>query len=131
MKDSLLPPFTAFERGNTFYDIVTSYSIALAGLKSMFDPNNPMHFAPGEGIVIEGKVHSELTADIFELHRHAVTRHSSSPPVAQDLACMLITLAYERVKKQNDQSEAFEVLRPPGSSRSDSAMGRAAETSVT
>jgi hypothetical protein len=106
-----LPEKLTFPHNGLFYDMVTAFTAAIAGLESIFDVNNRMNFQPNEGVVLEGRVHPEIRLESFSIHRLMITGVITTQYLTQSLCNMLINTAYESVKDRNDHSPLFEFFR--------------------
>jgi hypothetical protein len=106
-----LPDPIAFQQDGPFYDMVTAFVIAIAGLESVLRTDNPMKFKAGEVITLEGKVHPEIRLQPYLIHKLATDGKISSPHAVHSLANMLLNTAYEAVKDKNDRSPEFEFFR--------------------
>ena len=94
-----------------FFPMVTSFMCAVAGLESVLDGRNPMGFCSGQVITLEGKIHSELRIEPFEIHQLIKTGKVETPYLVSSLCNMLMNIAYESVKERNDRGEVFEFFR--------------------
>ncbi len=106
-----IPDPITFNKSGTFYEMVGSFMIAVAGLESILHPNNPMKFAPKQVLTLEGKVHPELRIEPFEIRKNALAKHISMSNTVASLCIMLVNTAYESVKDKNDKLETFEFFR--------------------
>jgi len=111
MSEAILPEKIVFNQNGFFYDMVSSFMIAIAGLEAIFNKTNPMKYTEKNVYTLEGKIHKELRIEPFTLHKLAVQEKISTPLVINNLCSMLINTAYESVKEKNDKSEIFDFFR--------------------
>lgn len=103
--------FVQFSQGFPFYDMVTTFMVAIAGSYSIFDKSNKMNWSKDqymavEGILVEGR--HFIPYDMYEL---AQNQKITPAKYLKSCCCMLANIAYESVKDKNDKSPEFEFFR--------------------
>jgi len=102
------PAEISFDAGRPFFDYVSAYVAAVAGLESVTNPAKLMRFAPGDVVTLLGKVHPMLRIGQVSVHQQFVSGKISSSHLTNSLGGMLLNTAYEIVKHYNDQRPEFE-----------------------
>lgn len=103
--------YVEFNEGLPFYDMVTSYMVALASSPSIFNPENPMGLSKDQYIAVEGILVQERHFIPYDVYLLAQNKQISFAKFLKSCSCMLANTAYESVKDKNDQSPEFEFFR--------------------
>jgi hypothetical protein len=100
-----------FNEGFPFYDMVTTFMVAIAGSYSIFDKSNKMNWSKDQYMAVEGilvKGRHFIPYDMYEL---AQNKKITSAKYLKSCCCMLANLAYVAVEDKNDKSPEFEFFR--------------------
>lgn len=113
MEQTIIPPpdKIIFSQEGYFYDMISSFMVAITGLEAIFNCNNPMNYQPKVVYTFEGKVHKEIRVEPHSIHEQALKGKITSSNVVNHLCNMLMNTAYESVKGMNDKSQEFEFFR--------------------
>ena len=106
-----LPTELVFKKDLPFYEMVSSFMVAVSGSPAVFLPDNPMNFQPNETIELTGVVYPSMSIKPHQIHRNAVDGFISTDSFKYSLCMMLANHAYEAVKDENDSSPEFELFR--------------------
>jgi len=105
------PPTIVFTHDSPFFEMVTSFLAATAGMGHVFKKENPL--APGHDTIAwyRGKVRPDLTIDMGQIHALRLSGDLTADSVVKSLCCMLLCTAYTVADVHNDQSPEFEIFR--------------------
>jgi len=109
---SKFPKSIEFKEGGYFYNMIFTFTSAIAGLRSLIDSQNPMKLREdGPPVRLDGKVHTGFTYNPYDHHKKFIKGELSYPVLLNSLCQMLINTAYESVKDKSNLSPEFEFFR--------------------
>lgn len=100
-----------FKEGLPFYDMVTSFMVALAASPSIFNAENPMGLTEDQYVSVQGILVQGRHFIPHDIYLQAQKGDISQAKFLKSCCCMLANTAYESVKDKNDQSPEFEFFR--------------------
>lgn len=104
-------PFVQFDKGKPFWDMVMAFMSGLSASPAVFNPGNPMGYTKEQFITLSGvRVETKHWFPI-EVYEQAQAGRTTQAFFIGTLSLMLVNLAYESVKEQNDHSPEFELFR--------------------
>ncbi len=105
------PPTIIFTQDSPFYEMVTAFLAATAGIVTVFEKEDPLAPGPDKHAWYRGKVRPDLAIDMEQVHALCLSGDLTADSVVKSLCCMLLCTAYTVADVHNDQSPEFEVFR--------------------
>lgn len=100
-----------FREGLPFYDMVSSFMVALAACPAIFNKDNPMNLMEGHYIAVKGILVEGRHFRPYETYQTAQEGKISKEKFLKSCCCMLANTSYESVKDKRDLSPEFEFFR--------------------
>lgn len=104
-------PTIGFTQDSPFYEMVTAFLAATAGIATVFEKTDPLASGPDQLDWYRGKVRPDLAIDMGQIHALSVSGDLTADSLMKSLCCMLLCTAYTVTDVHNDQSPEFEVFR--------------------
>ncbi|OGW38592.1 MAG: hypothetical protein A2X58_10020 [Nitrospirae bacterium GWC2_56_14] len=100
-----------FTQDSPFFEMVTAFLTATAGLGPIFEKE--IQLAPGPDRIAwyRGKIKPDLAIDMGQIQSLRASGDLTADSVVKTLCCMLLCTAYTVADVHNDQSPEFEVFR--------------------
>jgi len=103
-----------FHPNGPFFNMITAFTVAYAGVEPFIDPRNPMNYQPyplKSGIDLPGKVFPHFVVFPYDLFVRFQKKEIPHRKVSISFCIMLMNTAYESVKDKNNQTPIFEFFR--------------------
>lgn len=103
-----------FHKNGPFFNMITAFTVALAGVEPFVDSRNPMNYRPypaKSGISLPGKVFPHFVVFPYDLFVRFQKKEISHRKISISFCTMLMNTTYELVKDKNNQTPVFEFFR--------------------